>query len=131
MYCPKCGKENADGASFCQSCGSSFAAPAPNVAPSPPVYQNQAYQPVPQGTVPSIPSHLGWAIVAILLFWPTGIPAVVYASRVDNLVMMGNYAGAQEASGKAKTFATISTVLCAIWVVIAIVAGIVSAAASM
>jgi hypothetical protein len=131
MYCPKCGKENADGASFCQSCGSSFAAPAQPVAPSPPAYQAAPYQAAPQGSVQSIPSHLGWAIVSILLFWPTGIPAVVYASRVDNLAMLGNIAAAQEASGKAKTFATISTVLFVIWVVIVIIATAVTAAAGI
>jgi hypothetical protein len=128
MYCPKCGKENADGASFCQSCGTSFSAPAQAAAPNPPVYQGAPYQPAGQGNVPSIPSHLGWAIVSLLLFWPTGIPAVVYASRVDNLATMGNIAAAQEASGKAKTFATISTVLFVIWVVIVIVVTAVAAA---
>jgi hypothetical protein len=129
MFCPKCGKENADGAPFCQSCGSSFAAPAPPAAPNPPAYQGAPYPPAGQGNVPSVPSHLGWAIVSILLFWPTGIPAVVYASRVDNLAMMGNTAAAQEASSKAKTYATISTVLFVIWVVIVIIVTAITAAA--
>ena len=128
MYCPRCGTENADSAAFCQSCGQSLgAATAPEAGPTEsgpaqtgqPTYQ-QTYQPPAPGSVPRIPSYLGWAIISIFLFWPTGIAAVVYASRVDNLLTLGNVAGAQEASGKAKLFATISTVAFVIWLIIVI-----------
>ncbi len=38
----------------------------------------------------------------ILCFWPTGIVAVVYASQVGNKLALGDIAGAQESSRKAK-----------------------------
>ncbi len=121
MYCPKCGAQNLDSAAFCQSCGQAL---SQGVTPS--AMPTQGGQPVYQaatpGSVPRIPSYLGWAIVSILLFWPTGIPATVYASRVDSLVTTGNVAAAQEASRKAKTWATVSTVLFVIWLLIVIIA---------
>lgn len=123
MYCPNCGTENADSAAFCQSCGQPLRTGAPPGAgpaqSGQPTYQ-PPYQPPAPGSVPRIPSHLVWAIISIFMFWPTGIAAVVYASRVDNLLTLGNVAAAQEASGKAKLFATISTVAFVIWLIIVI-----------
>ena len=46
---------------------------------------------------------MGWAIATLILcFWPTGIVAVVYASKVGNRLAVGDVPGAQEASRKAK-----------------------------
>ena len=90
---------------------------------SPPPYQHQyqgayqapPYEPPPYraaaqyGSLPHIPSYLGWAIaVLILCFWPTGIPAVVYASQVDNKLIRGDIAGARESSRKAKMWCWIT-----------------------
>lgn len=116
MYCPKCGKENADNAQFCQSCGQSFGTPGQRAQPQP-----MQPQPMQQGMVERVPSYLGWAIVCIFLCWPFAIPAIVYASRVDGLVAQGNMQGAREASGKAKTWATVSTVVFAVLFIISIV----------
>ncbi len=65
-----------------------------------PPYQQQPYRPgYPGGTVPNIPSYLGWAIATLILcFWPTGIVAIVYATKVGNLLAVGDVYGAQEAS---------------------------------
>jgi hypothetical protein len=85
-----------------------------------PPYQPAYYQPAPAyGTIPNIPSYLGWAIATLILcFWPTGIVAVVYASRVGNKLAIGDVPGAQEASRKAKMWCWITFgIAIAIWVI--------------
>lgn len=50
-----------------------------------------------------IPNYL-WQSIVVTLFccWPLGIPAIVFAAKVDGFVARGDIAGAREASGKAK-----------------------------
>lgn len=60
----------------------------------------------PNLSMPCPPSNLVWAIVStILCCLPTGIVAIVYACKVDNLYLMGDYQGAVEASNKARNWA--------------------------
>ena len=50
-----------------------------------------------------IPSYMIQAIlVTFFCCMPLGIPAIVFASRVDGLIRMGNYAEARACSDKAK-----------------------------
>ncbi len=73
--------------------------------------------------MPNIPSYMGWAIaVLILCFWPTGIAAVVHASRVNSRLALGDIAGAQESSRKAKMWCWITFAIAVIWVIIAVIA---------
>jgi hypothetical protein len=91
---------NNDTDRFCSTCGLDLSArrpPAqgggyqqgysPQYQQDQPPYQ-QGYQPAYQagpryGAMPHVPSYMGWAIAVLLLFfWPTGIAAVVNASRV-------------------------------------------------
>ena len=60
-----------------------------------------AHQPIPNYLVQSI-------LVTILCCWPFGIPAIVYAAKVDDFVARGDIAGAMDASRKAKTWAWVS-----------------------
>jgi hypothetical protein len=63
------------------------------------------------------PNHLVWAIISIFLCWPLAIPSIIFASQVNSKFQAGDYAGAVESSGKAKTFALIATILGALsWV---------------
>ena len=56
-----------------------------------------------------VPNYLWQSIVVtILCCWAFGIPAIVYAAKVDGLVARGQYAEAQEASKNAKMWAWIS-----------------------
>ena len=92
----------------------------------PGAYQPAGYQPG-YGVMPRVASYMGWAIATLILcFWPTGIVAVVYASRVGNLLAMGDVRGAQEASKKAKTWCWVTfgigIALCIIAVLIIIFA---------
>jgi hypothetical protein len=76
----------------------------------PPGYQPPGYQPTYNyGSIPNIPSYMGWAIATLILcFWPTGIVAVVFASKVGNRLALGDIPGAQDASRKAKMWTWIT-----------------------
>ena len=69
--------------------------PLPSGPSAPPTYQ--------------IPTYLAQSIlVTLCCCLPVGIPAIVYASRIDNLMRMGQYTEAQECSRKAKMWCWIS-----------------------
>tara|TARA_Y100001954_G_scaffold150631_1_gene160095 strand:+ start:3124 stop:3603 length:480 start_codon:yes stop_codon:yes gene_type:complete len=69
--------------------------PLPAGPSAPPTYQ--------------IPNYLAQSIlVTLCCCLPVGIPAIVYASRIDNLMRMGQYTEAQECSRKAKMWCWIS-----------------------
>ena len=71
------------------------APPLPAGPSAPPTYQ--------------IPTYLAQSIIVTLCCClPVGIPAIVYASRIDNLMRMGQYTEAQECSRKAKMWCWIS-----------------------
>ena len=121
------------------------AAPAENPVPQQPVAPQQPYNAVPpqppvappqppvyppQQPAPHISNYLAWAIVCIFLCWPLAIPAIVYASKVNNLIAMGDYEGAMNASKNAKTFCIIATVLGAIAIVLGIIGGIIGGMAA-
>jgi hypothetical protein len=64
---------------------------------------------------PKPDSHLAWAILTTLLCClPLGVVSIVFATQVDSKYIAGDYAGAEAASGKAKTFAIISVALTAV-----------------
>lgn len=59
--------------------------------------------------VAAIPNYLWQAIaVTILCCWPLGIPAIVYAAKVDSLRNAGNVPAALEASANAKKWCIIA-----------------------
>jgi hypothetical protein len=67
----------------------------------------------------------------LLCFLPTGIVAVVYATKVDNLLSMGNIMGAQEASRNAKIWCWVSFGIWVAWFLIVILLVIIGVAASV
>ncbi len=71
--------------------------PQPGQVPGAPV----AHAPIPNYLVQSI-------LVTILCCWPFGIPAIIFAAKVDGMVSRGDIAGALEASKKAKTWTWVS-----------------------
>ncbi|QQL45317.1 CD225/dispanin family protein [Sulfuriroseicoccus oceanibius] len=85
----------------------------------PPATSHSPYQPpastpthpgMPIG--PEIPTYLWQSIVVTLLCClPTGIVAIVYASKVNSLRLNGDQAGAQEASNNAKNWCLISLIV--------------------
>ncbi|MEX2983301.1 CD225/dispanin family protein [Streptomyces sp. C36] len=114
------------------------AAPPPGSWPPPPGARQQPGPYTPPGTYPpgygapqqqpyyGVPpprpaSHLVWAIISIILFWPLGIAAVIFAAQVNSKYEMGDYAGAADSSSKARLFSLIATIIAAIGIVLFIV----------
>ena len=59
--------------------------------------------------MPGIPTYLAHAIlVTIFCCVPFGIVGIVYAAQVNGKVMAGDYAGAVDASNKARTWCWVS-----------------------
>lgn len=83
INCPECGKEISSTAPSCTYCGKQI-----NICP---------------------PTHLAKAIiVTILCCWPLGIPAIVFASKVNTAFLSGQFEYAAESSRKANKWANIS-----------------------
>lgn len=121
MNCCKCGKEVAQDASFCPACGNPL---SPGVVP--PVQPTQ-----------NVPVKINtWLVPAILATvfccLPFGIVSIVFASRANSAMGIGNYQLAQENANKAKTWfwwafgcGIVSSVL---WIILQVAAAAVSAA---
>ncbi|KAA6223728.1 CD225/dispanin family protein [Streptomyces albofaciens JCM 4342] len=78
--------------------------PPPTGPPPPPQYAPgyQQYARPPQNyLVPAI-------LVTLLCFLPTGIAAIVFATQANAKFNSGDYAGAEQAAGKAKLWTFIS-----------------------
>lgn len=84
----------------------SFAA-GPSLVNSPYAPPSVSSAPMPGGA--SIPNYL-WQSIVVTIFccWPFGIPAIVYAAKVDGLRARGDIAGAMAASASAKTWCMVS-----------------------
>jgi hypothetical protein len=110
--------------------------PPPSDPPpyTPPPQQPPPYTPPPQAAAPGpVPNHLAWAIIATVLatclccpLGLLGIVAIVYAARVNSLLAVGDFAGAQRASDTAKTWCWVATALAIIglaWIGYALATG--------
>jgi Interferon-induced transmembrane protein/GYF domain 2 len=81
--------------------------------PSP--YQSPTHSPyqTPMAPGTEIPNYLWQSIVVtVLCCWPLGIPAIVYAAKVDGMKARGDIQGAMSASANAKKWCIISL---AVW----------------
>ncbi|MES2439429.1 MAG: CD225/dispanin family protein [Verrucomicrobiota bacterium] len=85
-------------------------------AATPPSYHS------PAAMGPNIPNYL-WQSIVVTIFccWPFGIPAIVYAAKVDGLKARGDIAGAMSASKSAKMWCNVSVGL---WVLLIILVGL-------
>jgi hypothetical protein len=100
--------------------------PPPPPPPPPPsgAYGSGVYG--TQGAPP--PNYLVWAILSTvlcglgsLISLPFGIASIVFSTQVNSKWAMGDIAGAQDASRKAKLFAIVSVVIGVVGVIIGIV----------
>jgi len=81
----------------------------------------------PPGTPP--PNHLVWAILSTLFCClPLGIASIVFAAQVNGKYAAGDFAGAQDSSRKARTFALwgtiIGLILAVLWLLLVVVLGV-------
>jgi Interferon-induced transmembrane protein len=76
----------------------------PTTAPQAPAAPRPAAPP-PLGPPPH---HVGWAVAAVLFFWPLSFSAFTHAFNVYPLWAAGNYAGAQYASDRARRLGQLS-----------------------
>jgi hypothetical protein len=91
-------------------------------SPPPPPYGAMPPGSYQQPGGPPPPNHLVWAILStIFCCLPLGIPAIVFASQVNSKWQVGDFAGAQDSSNKARTFALWSTILGAAVIVIYVI----------
>ena len=133
ITCKNCGTTMPDGAAFCTTCGVPLDAQDQQSQQQPPIYNqtpapggeqpqwstppqqppmqpqqpNMGGQPPIKGTI-----YLVFGILTTLLCClPLGIPAIVFATKIDQMVAMGNIAGAQEAAKKSRLFSILAAAL--------------------
>lgn len=124
MQCPVCGARNDDWALVCVGCATELQPARSRQAGVPPV--------VPRGVVPpgtSVPNYLVQAIlVTVFCCMPFGVVAIVFAAQVSSRLAAGDYAGAVDASNKARMWCWISFagafLLPLIWLLLALVGGL-------
>jgi hypothetical protein len=110
VYCPNCGAQNSEDATFCANCGNELRrieTPREDVPPPPPNETQASY--APQSSQADVPNYLVQAILTtIFCCLPLGIVSIVYAAQVNGKVAAGDYAGAMESSRNARLWAWIS-----------------------
>ena len=133
MYCKQCGQQIPEETKFCPNCGAGQdeATGSASAQDAQPEYGNDTreyYQPgqtqdvqPPQFDAPSgggrvsNTAYLVWSIIVTLLCClPLGIPAIVFAAKINTLNDAGDYIGAQDAAKKSKT-----------WIIVAAIVGVV------
>jgi hypothetical protein len=58
------------------------------------------------------------SIIAIFLFWPLAIPAIINASKVNQLLQQGDFGGAQAAAAESKKWSKLALIIgISLWVV--------------
>ena len=77
-------------------------------------------------SVNDIKNYMVWSILSVLMFWPTGIPAVVNAIKVNSAKRSGDLVLAQGASVRAKKWCKISTIIYGIGMVLGVLSVVVS-----
>jgi hypothetical protein len=64
--------------------------------------------------------NIGWAIAALLLFWPLAIPSFIAALKVSDLWFTGRYDEAVRASADAKKWGVAGVVVGGIWIAVVV-----------
>ncbi len=86
----------------------------PNQAPAATHQPTTPIPAAPRPSAPMPPTHAGWAVAAVIFFWPLAFAAFNHSSRVTGLWLSGDHVGAQEASDRARSLGKIAVVVCAV-----------------
>lgn len=141
MNCSNCGHQNTDGATVCSNCGAALntappASPESAAPPSPPPAAPAYDAAVGSGDIQAPPpNHMVWAIISTVvatlisilaccclpLGLAPGIPAIIFANKVNTMLAAGDYHGAKAASDNAKTWSLVTTIFGAVVLVLWIV----------
>ncbi|HTT55300.1 MAG TPA: CD225/dispanin family protein [Streptosporangiaceae bacterium] len=76
--------------------------------------------PTASAPVAAVTPHWAMAVISILLFWPLGIAACVYAAKVKPALQLGDVASALRSSGRVKVFFWISLAVFVLYLLIII-----------
>ncbi|MDT5029158.1 MAG: hypothetical protein QOE61_5584 [Micromonosporaceae bacterium] len=68
-------------------------------------------QPGYPGQPQQVDNNMTMSIVAIFLFWPLAIPAIINASKVNPLAQSGDIAGAQTAAAESKKWSKLALII--------------------
>jgi interferon-induced transmembrane protein/zinc ribbon protein len=110
VYCPNCGAQNSEDATYCANCGNelrTIETPSEDVPPPPQDQTQPSY--APQSPQQEVPNYLVQAILTtVFCCLPLGIVSIVYAAQVSGKVAAGDRAGALQSSRNARMWAWIS-----------------------
>jgi hypothetical protein len=73
------------------------------------------------GQPQQIDNNMTMSIISIFLFWPLAIPAIINASKVNSLVAVGDYAGAQAAAAESKKWSKLAIIIGLVWLAVVLV----------
>jgi hypothetical protein len=81
---------------------------------------------MPGGQQVKIPNHMIWAVLTTLGCFsiPASIVAIVYAAQVGTRLQVGDIAGARRASGTARAWCIVATLLLAVFWLIALIGSV-------
>jgi hypothetical protein len=112
VYCPNCGAQNSEDATYCANCGhelQKIETPGMDVPPPPQAAPQPETSYAPQSSQSDVPNYLVPAILTtVFCCLPFGIVSIVYAAQVNSKLQVGDRAGALQSSHSARKWAWIS-----------------------
>ena len=95
------------------------AAPVPPPPPPPP-----PPTPAPAPVAPATTAPVGWVIAAMILFWPTGIPALLASHRAARAIGAGDVVTADREAANGRRWGIISVIVGGVLILFSILASI-------
>ncbi|WP_456789876.1 CD225/dispanin family protein [Cellulomonas sp. P5_C5] len=98
--------------------------PIPSAAPDPTPPPPPPPPPTPAPYVPATTAPVGWVIAAMILFWPTGIPALLASHRAARALGAGDAVTAEREAANGRRWGIISVIVGAGLIVFSVLASI-------